>query len=385
MIKGKQVLQVFIHNRCDDFIGEDFFLTGNMVNWKVDGIYLGKIPAVGETVAITLKEISLTALELKINRGTWHSLTASKEGTLLAPYHVEDGTATELHIYIDAWRDQYKRSTASTQVQVMDASFYFPSLEMSKKIWIYLPKEYTTSVNHYPVLYMHDGQHLFDEATSQGRTGPIEWKVDKVIDAAVQDAIVIAIAHAETVEQRFEEYLLFPFEATRQPKGDKYLYDIVHTLKPYVDQHYRTLKTKAFTAMAGSSLGGLLSLEAGLMYPEVFGFLGVFSPSIWTAEEQVHHLFEQAIQGDVASIGSQGYFYYAGGKEKRKGEEGDVALMLTNMLELAHKHEHKTSATIYIDVDDNGKHGAQYWQKVFPRFFECWQSFMAADHRKVKA
>lgn len=376
MGNNKQSLTIYIHNHCGDFIGEDFFLTGNMVNWKVDGIYLGKVPAIGGNVEITLEDISIEDLELKINRGTWQTLTANTNGHLLPVYQVEDTNTSDLHIHIEAWRDQYTASTASPQVQLMTSSFYFPRLDVTKEVWIYLPKGYKESDKRYPVLYMHDGQHLFDEATSQGRTGPVEWKVDKAIDASDDDAIVIAIAHGDTLAQRHQEYLLFPLDDMQDPKGEDYLHDIVHTLKPFVDEHYRTRKEKHFTAMAGSSLGGLLSLEAGLLHSTVFGYLGVFSPSIWTSEENVNQLFASSVAQARENIDDQGYFYYAGGAERRRGEQGEVAQMLTHMLSFSAMHRAQTSSVVQVEVDEQGKHGAHYWQQIFPLFFACWQSYM---------
>jgi len=263
----------------------------------------------------------------------------------------------------------------------MASSFYFPRLAISKRIWVYLPKDYEETDLHYPVLYMHDGQHLFDEATSQGRTGPVEWKVDKAIDASKEDAIVVAIAHAASIEERQQEYLLFPMGDMLGPKGADYLDDIVTTLKPFIDQQYRTRKEKQYTAMAGSSLGGLLTLEAGLLYPDTFGFLGVFSPSIWTSEDQIYALLDIAIGRSGKNIARQGYFYYAGAKEKRRGEQGDIALMLTNMLAFSAMHQLKASSIIHVEVDEKGKHGALYWQKVFPQFFASWQVYMASQRQ----
>jgi len=376
MPQAKRTITINLHNNGTDFIGEPIYLTGNMVDWKVDGLYVGILPPKGESLRVDLEHIDSTQLEFKINRGSWHTLTASKDGFLLPPYVMESDTDASLDIYIDAWRDTFPKSTASSRVSLLADSFYFKRLDSYKRIWIYLPIGYEDTLKKYPVLYMHDGQHVFDESTSLGRMGPVEWQVDKSINRLNGDAIVVAIEHALPFSEREKEYMIFPTAMVPEPLGRDYLQDIVETLKPYVDLHYRTLSEKPFTAMAGSSLAGLLALEAGLLYPDVFGYLGVFSPSIWTAKPAVFGLLNEAVALASHGIGEQGYFYYAGGMEKRASETGDRPRMLTDMLEFTAAHREKTTSELIVDIDDRGKHGALYWQKVFPRFFESWQRYV---------
>src|SRR5690606_17516027 len=157
-----------------------------------------------------------------------------------------------------------------------------------------------SSGKRYPVLYMHDGQHLFDEATSQGRIGPIEWGVDETIDAALEKCIVVAINHQDDYKDRVPEFLFRPNNEYPTVEGPQYLAFIAETLKPYVDTHYRTLSDKTHTGLAGSSLGGLITLYGGLAYPDVFGVLGVFSPSMWMDADNVAHAL--ASPKNIASI-----------------------------------------------------------------------------------
>ncbi len=170
-----------------------------------------------------------------------------------------------------------QESTASKQVSsfVIDA----PQLKTQKKIWLYLPKDYANSAKKYPVIYMHDGQNLFDDKTSY--VG--EWHVDETLDSISAQVIVVGIEHGG--ENRMNE--LTPFKNTKYGGGeaDKYLEFIVTTLKPQIDKTYRTKSNAKNTAIFGSSLGGLVSFYATIKYPKVFGKAGVFSPSFWFSND----------------------------------------------------------------------------------------------------
>lgn len=167
--------------------------------------------------------------------------------------------------------------TASEQVSsfTIDA----PQLKGTKKIWVYLPKNYEKSKKNYSVLYMHDAQNLFDSKTSYSG----EWNVDEKLDSINAQLIVIGIEHGN--DKRMEELTPFKNEKYGGGNADAYLDFIVKTLKPQIDKTYRTKTKKKNTLIMGSSLGGLVSFYALLKYPQVFGKVGVFSPSFWFSDK----------------------------------------------------------------------------------------------------
>jgi predicted alpha/beta superfamily hydrolase len=162
-------------------------------------------------------------------------------------------------------------NTATKQVSTF--SIEAPQLHSIKKIWIYLPKNYNRSTKKFPVIYMHDGQNLFDAKTSY--VG--EWNVDEKLDSLKAQVIIVGIEHGN--EKRIDE--LTPYKNLKYGGGnaDNYLEFIVNTLKPEIDAKYRTKTNAGNTAIMGSSLGGLTSFYAVLKYPKIFGKAGVFSPS----------------------------------------------------------------------------------------------------------
>jgi predicted alpha/beta superfamily hydrolase len=158
--------------------------------------------------------------------------------------------------------------TVVGNVSIID-NFPIPQLNKTRRIWIYLPADYSLSNARYPVLYMNDGQNIFDTATSYAG----EWGVDESMLAMEKDdaglrAIVVGIDNGGTA--RADEYL---------PSGHakQYVDFIVQTLKPYIDSHYRTKPDRDHTAIGGSSYGAYVSLYAGFTHQDVFGMVAAFS------------------------------------------------------------------------------------------------------------
>ncbi|WP_312136914.1 alpha/beta hydrolase-fold protein [Sphingobacterium sp.] len=372
MTKHYFPLHLRIINLDEKHVGEKLYLTGTFNNWSEEQVLIGTIPEKGGSISYTLEEVKAGEHELKLSRGSFKTLFADANGQLAPAVWLNHSKESELEMTIEGWRDDYPASTASEQVNILDEHFYFPNLDVHRKVLIYLPKGYKQSDKRYPVIYMHDGQHLFDEATSVGRSGPVEWKVDDTIDASEHDAIVVAIYHAANYDLRAEEYMLSATDEIKNPKGQLYLDDIVYELKPYIDAHYRTLNDRKHTAMLGSSIGGLISIYAGILYPEVFGTIGSFSPSIWMDEEPLYLKTLQQLLKRAEEYKSQTFYFYVGGKEKRfdrNTKENDMKKELEKYVEFLTKNY---QGTIFMDINEHGKHGAAHWQLAFPAFFDYW-------------
>jgi len=178
-----------------------------------------------------------------------------------------------------------QESTASKNVSTF--TIEAPQLKTTKKIWIYLPDNYSATAKKYSVIYMHDAQNLFDSKTAYSG----EWNVDEKLDSLKAPVIVVGIEHDN--EKRIDELTPFKNEKYGGGNADNYLDFIVKTLKPYIDNHYRTKPKAKNTIIMGSSLGGLVSYYAILKYPETFGKAGVFSPSFWFSND-IYTLTEKA-------------------------------------------------------------------------------------------
>jgi predicted alpha/beta superfamily hydrolase len=245
------------------------------------------------------------------------------------------------------------RITTSANVHIIDNAFYMPQLRRSRRIWLYLPPDYHTSTKQYPVLYMQDGQNLFEEWSAFGE----EWEVDETLDDLKSQCIVVGIDNA--IERRLNEYTLHDHERYRTSEGTQYLSFLVNTLKPYIDETYRTLDSREHTFIAGSSLGGLISFYASLYYPEVFGAAGIFSPAFWIAPNILDETKSRA--GHNSNYPQRFYFYYG---EKEGHEMAAHAAAVINLLQT---YEHQQVETV---VEHEGTHNEAEWRAVFPHFYK---------------
>jgi predicted alpha/beta superfamily hydrolase len=168
-------------------------------------------------------------------------------------------------------------------------NFHSRFLSVDRDVLVYLPPGYDADKRkHYPVFYMHDGQNLFDGATSFIHGA--EWRVDEtaqslIAEKAIQPVIIVGIYNSGS--DRIDEYTPTADAKYKGGHADAYGRMIVEELKPFIDSNYRTLKDARNTGLGGSSLGGLVSLYLALKYPTVFGKAAVISPSVWWNKKEI--------------------------------------------------------------------------------------------------
>jgi len=295
--------------------------------------------------------------EYKITRGGWDKTECKKGGGSIENHSLKTGADTIIKLDIEEWSDRFpakpKESTASKNVHIVDTDFFVPQLKRTRRVWIYLPGNYYQSGKQYPVLYMQDGQNVFDDATAFAG----EWGVDEYFDNAYEkgiQAIVVAVDHGGA--KRMNEYSPYDMKKFGKGEGKKYVDFLVKTLKPFIDKNYRTKKDKANTSIAGSSMGGLISLYAVLKYPKIFGSAGIFSPALWIAPE---------IFADIKSKGGKvnaEIYFYAG---KQEGES-----MVANTIKAFETMSQVSASRMTCVIRDDGKHSEVTWRREFPLFYE---------------
>jgi predicted alpha/beta superfamily hydrolase len=179
----------------------------------------------------------------------------------------------------------------------------FPSriLGNRRDILVYLPRGYRRFLRlRYPVLYLNDGQNVFDAASS---FAGVEWGVDETAERLIRAKLIeplIIVAVANMGEDRIHEYAptsgVIDAKAKRKKRSRglarQYGQFLIEELKPYIDQKYRTKPGPEFTALGGSSLGGLVTLAIGMFYPQIFRRLMVMSPSIWWDNFAIYRLVD---------------------------------------------------------------------------------------------
>lgn len=239
-------------------------------------------------------------------------------------------------------------------------SFTSTVLPSTRGIMVYLPPSYAeNTLAKFPVVYMHDGQNLFDANTAFGGN---EWKVDETMNAGAEDgtireAIVIGV---ENTSDRINELTPTRDAGTAAGgKADLYLRMIVEEIKPMVDMALRTLTTRDQTAIVGSSLGGLVSAYAGVQRADVFGIVGAMSPSTWWDNTM--------ILGQVATMPmktSRPLRVYVD-----SGDSGSSSDDVVNTRALAQKYRdvgYVDGQTLDYLVQAGGQHNEIYWSQRLP-------------------
>ncbi|MEO7168375.1 MAG: alpha/beta hydrolase-fold protein [Spartobacteria bacterium] len=174
-------------------------------------------------------------------------------------------------------------------------------LHNRRDVLVYLPRGYRRArTRRYPVLYLHDGQNVFDAATA---FGGVEWNADETAERLTRKRLIeptIIVAVPNMGDDRIHEYApsrgVIDSSAPRKKRSRgllrKYGRFLRDELKPFIDRTYRTQPEAEFTGLGGSSLGGLATLALGLCYPETFNRLAVLSPSIWWDDCLIYRLLD---------------------------------------------------------------------------------------------
>ncbi len=331
------------------------YLAGNINGWNpgsdaykfTDGI-------------LVLKNIS-GLVEFKFTKGSWNQVETNADGTDISNRVIKVSSDTSITCSIAGWKkneqDMKPMHSATPQVQLLKDSFYVPQLNRYKAIWIYLPKSYTTSTQkRYPVLYMHDGQNLFDKE----RSAYGEWQIDETIDSisanGLYESIIVGIDN--DAEKRINEYNPYNNERFGIGEGEAYLSFIVHTLKPYVDSTLRTITDAEHSAIGGSSMGALISFYAMIKYSNTFGCAGIFSPSFWIAPQIKYETAQTIFTANAL------FYFYAGEMESDE--------MIPDMLSILKMIDDKKCCKTFLLKNASGQHNEIAWRTPFADFYSWW-------------
>ena len=352
-------LELFTDNQDD----RPIFIAGNFNGWQEqnDHYTMNKVKdGHYQFVFENIDQLPET-IEYKYTRGGWQNSEADNLGSKTSNRTISKHQKV-ITDYVPRWFNEGKSFTPANLpiIEVVNEAFEIPQLDKTRRIQILLPNDYHDSTRHYPVLYLQDGQNLFDWNAPFGN-----WAINEKLAILKEynkgDVIIVAIDHGEV--SRINEFT--PRNEIKlgigQGEGAKYLEFMSQTLKPYIDEHYRTQTQREYTGIGGSSMGGLISLFGGILQAKTFGKVMVFSPSLWIYPD----VYEEVKTS--GSLANTHLYIYAGGRES-KGMLPKVHQLLTNI------HESNQNTKVNLVVDPNGTHSESCWSNAFPEAVE-WLFF----------
>jgi predicted alpha/beta superfamily hydrolase len=273
----------------------EVFIAGNLESlgrWRPDGLRLSR----GEdgTFRGEIEVPAGTEIEFKVTGGSWARVEKGESGldignrrfTVSLPADDQDFI---VDVVVTRFAISSHESVKSTVTGTLITYDTFPSkrLSNSRPIYVWLPPDYDISDDTYPVLYMHDGQNLFD--STKAAFG-VEWGVDETVQKLIQSKTIapMIIVGVGNTKDRINEYTLTQDRRlNRGGRGKELIAFVTEELKPFVDKTYRTRSDRKATWIGGSSLGGLISLYACIERPDVFGGCFAWSPSLGWDEERL--------------------------------------------------------------------------------------------------
>ena len=332
-------------------LNDKIYIVGNFNNWNPSDTSKIMTRQNDGSYKITFTP-SVTALEYKFTRGAWTSVEGNANGGEIGnrTFTYNNGVQS-LDNQVLSWKDLLQNSTAAANVRILSTNFSMPQLNRTRRIWIYLPPQYVDTSKRFPVMYMQDGQNLFDRATSFSG----EWEVDETLNklAAAGDKGCIVVGIDNGGADRIGEYSAWKNARYGGGDGAKYAKFMVETLKPYIDANFRTKSDRLNTAVGGSSMGGLISMFAAAEYQNVFSKALIFSPSFWFNDS----CFTQArLRGKQFSMR---YYFMSG-----TNEDTDMVPQMQQMVSLLRGVGY-TNEELNIVTKTDGQHSEWFWAREF--------------------
>ncbi len=234
--------------------------------------------------------------------------------------------------------------------------------DQTRRVYVYLPASYKKQIQRrYPVLYMFDGHNVFfDKDATYGKS----WGMNEYLKKSRKQMIVVAVECNHQGNSRLSEYSPHSFSDPHfghiLGKGRIYMTWLVKTLKPYIDEKFRTLPDRNCTSICGSSMGGLMALYGATVYNRIFRNAACLSPSLWTDCNQILRMIAKA------NLRSDTCIYMDYGSEEIANHAGILdELVSVSTLLLSRK------VKLTFRIVPGGTHCEASWEKQIPVFMEC--------------
>lgn len=336
-------------------VGEQVFLTGSadeLGRWNPSAVPLTRTDDNRWEVMLSLR--TPDPVEFKVTRGTWETEEVDAHGQLIANRVLTPVDQGRIEIQVPGWKSDRLAKPAS---RITGDYRFLPKihskyLEHDRDVIVWFPPGYEARpTRRYPVLYMHDGRQVFDPATS---TWGKDWQVDElaqdmILNGELEPFIVVAV---DCTDARRDEY-------SPAKKGDDYLRFLIEELKPRVDATWRTDPGRA--AIAGSSMGGLISFYAAWKRPDVYFGAACLSPAF--VERYGHECFRM-VEADRDKLPNLKLFLSCGGAAGLEAELLDGTLKMADLLRKVKYPE----TNLVVRIESWAEHNEEAWSRMTPHW-----------------
>ncbi|WP_419881924.1 alpha/beta hydrolase [Peribacillus sp. B-H-3] len=249
---------------------------------------------------------------------------------------------------------------------------YITPFEQERLIRVYLPKNYNKENKRYPVLYMHDGQNVFRDNDAIGGKS---LELENYLDEIGLEVIVVGIDHSKDRKNEYCPWVsgeyskkILGYTSSEGGKGTEYIDFIVNELKPFIDNKYLTLKDH--TAMAGISLGGLISTFAACRYPHIFTKVAAISSAFYRNQEELEKLLRSS------SLSSIEDFYLDCGTKEASGEDL-ISKEFVASNNSIYEHLREKISNVKFEIINDAEHNYFFFRERVPQIL----SFLVSANR----
>lgn len=350
-MSSRQTIQ--IHLTTPDTAGDPVCISGTFNKWAEHEYKMNEVGPGEFHLEFELPQPGKSLIEFKFLRSRWANVELDEFGGVTDNRVLSD-PGEPFQAWVPRWRNAGRICDDSLlPVQEFHHHMVITGTRKKRRVSVLLPYDYYFTQKKYPVLYLMDGQNLFEPHAPFG-SWEIHKKLAVLAEKNMHEVIVVCIDHAGP--KRIEEYNYIRHHQMEKGRGVLFLDWIEKKLKPFIDGQYRTLTDTTNTGIGGSSMGGLIALMAGITKPELFGKLMILSPSIWKI---VDLLYDRMMYLPLVSH-DQFIYLYAGGKEasNMKGFARDFFEQLRQV--------DPSNDRVHFSMNDAGQHQEKYWGREFP-------------------
>lgn len=325
------------------------FITGNLPelgNWTLAGVPVGKIA--DNIYSVSFNACKGSIVEFKLTRGTWKTQAVTAHDKI-PPQNtvIKVEKSANYDFEIVEWLDLIKLDSDPVKGKLLRLNHIkCPKLNYNRTVRVWLPETYSVDSEPLSVIYMHDGQNLFEPSTSFAGA---DWKVDETISEMIghnkiDNCVVVGIDNSP---DRMKELNLYT------PEGKKYADYIVSKVKPCIEDNFNVKRDAHSSYIMGSSMGGLMSFQMLIEYPHIFAGAGCLSASFQKAEKNI---FEDVIKKSELPLNKKIYL--------DTGEyEPPIADAYFTMMELLKKKGFKENKNLFGYYDNEATHSEAAWAK----------------------